>query len=99
MIVKSFEIQLTALKKDLKADTKTKTWSFGRPISVLSGHRKTDKYEKDCKAQYLDRRKFEEIAETLNDFKIKLQFQVEQSTSHEKLHGDIMDNLNTYSQR
>ena len=37
--------------------------------------------------------KIEELTETLNDVKTKLQLQVEQRTSYEKLHGEIMDIL------
>ena len=37
--------------------------------------------------------KIEEITETLNDVKTKLKLQVEQRTSYEKLHGEIMDIL------
>ena len=52
-----------------------------------------DKYEKISRPNHLDRMKIEEITETLNDVKTKLQLQVEQRTSHEKLHGEIMDIL------
>ena len=52
-----------------------------------------DKYEKISRPNHLDRMKIEEITETLNDVKTKLKLQVEQRTSYEKLHGEIMDIL------